>query len=50
MKNDKEKSPCTFLLTLDEQGKLEKEALKHTTISHQGNRTDVIRKLIAKLK
>ena len=44
------KNPCSFILTLDEQGKLDRAALKFTTINHQGTRTDVIKSLIAKLK
>jgi len=45
-----ETSLCSFRLTLDEQGKLDREANKLTKLSHQGTRTDVIRNLIKKLK
>jgi len=42
--------PCTFLLTLEEIGKLHRAADKFTNLAHQGNRTDVVRNLIKKLK
>jgi len=39
------KQSCPFLLTLEEIGKIDKEALKQNT-----SRTEIIRQLIKKLK